>query len=478
MPQSIFEKAHSSECSKDQFARETTLLSPPQFSLKRRVFTAGSWSMAGYALSYVIRLGSSMVMTRLLIPEMFGVMAIAWTITTGLVMFSDVGLRQNIIQSKRGGDAEFLNTAWIIQIMRALLIWFLAACTSVLIFAANRAGLLPKTSVYGDPYLPYVITAVSASIAIGGFKSTKYSQASRDLLLGRVTLIEIVAQVAGLIFMICWVLIDRSIWALAAGAICSAVITTLLSHTWLPGVTNRWHWDPAAFHEIIHFGKWMFLSSILGFFAGSSDRIFLGGLVDSTTLGIYFIAATIYGSVIQVLSSIIGNVSYSALSEVARERPHELKRTLYRFHIVIAAFTYFCAGALMISGNSLIWLLYDRRYEQAGWMLEVLSIALLVAPFNVAIFCLLARGLPKIFTFLIGIRVAMAFMLIPLGFHFFGIQGALWAIVASQLSSLPATIYYQLKYDLFDLSKELMLLPALLAGMILAHGFSLAIGHP
>jgi hypothetical protein len=59
----------------------------------------------------------------------------------------------------------------------------------------------------------------------------------------------------------------------------------------------------------------------------------------------------------------------------------------------------------------------------------------------------------------------------------FGITGALWAIVASQLSSVPTTIYYQLKYDLFDLSKELLLLPTLFVGMVLGKGFNLAIGH-
>jgi O-antigen/teichoic acid export membrane protein len=150
---------------------------------------------------------------------------------------------------------------------------------------------------------------------------------------------------------------------------------------------------------------------------------------------------------------------------------------LYRFHIVTASFSYFCCGALIVSGNTLIILLYDRRYEQAGWMLEVLAVGLLALPFNLAIYCLLARGLPKLFTNLIAIRTAVAIALIPLGFHFFGFPGALWAIAASQLSVLPMTIYYQLKYDLFDLSTEILLLPALFAGMILGKGLSLAIGH-
>jgi O-antigen/teichoic acid export membrane protein len=260
---------------------------------------------------------------------------------------------------------------------------------------------------------------------------------------------------------------------LVAGSICSTAVTTLLSHTSLPGVANRWEWDRSAFQEIIHFGKWMFLSSILGFFANSSDRILLGSFVDSATLGIYSIAFNIFSMIVQMLNTIFSSVLFPALSEVARERSLELKRSLYRFHIVTASFAYLCSGLLFVSGDRLISLLYDRRYGQAGWMLEVLAVALVGAPFNLSHNSLLARGLPRIFTNIIAIRVAVTFVLIPLAFHYFGLPGALWAIVLSQVSSAPATIYYQIKYDLFDLSKELLLLPIFFVGMIVGKGLNL-----
>lgn len=157
-------------------------------------------------------------MTRLLVPQMFGVMAIAMMVITGLHMFSDIGLRQNIIQSSRGADSNFLNTAWTVQITRGLLLWLLALCISLLIFIADHIGLAPKTSVYSDPILPCVIAAVSISAVISGLQSTKFSEASRHLALGRITQIQIAAQVVGFICMIAWALIDRSIWALVAEA--------------------------------------------------------------------------------------------------------------------------------------------------------------------------------------------------------------------------------------------------------------------
>src|SRR5581483_9669453 len=93
-------------------------LSLERTSLKQRVLNAGIWSFAAFAVSQVIRLGSSLLLTRLLVPEMFGVMAIAQMVMVGLQLFSDVGLKQTIIQSGRGSDPAFLNTAWVVQILR------------------------------------------------------------------------------------------------------------------------------------------------------------------------------------------------------------------------------------------------------------------------------------------------------------------------------------------------------------------------
>jgi O-antigen/teichoic acid export membrane protein len=455
----------------------TSVHSPERFSLKRRIVSAGSWTLGGYALNYFFRLGSSLVMTRLLVPHMFGVMSIAILAMTGLAMLSDIGLSQNIVQSKRGSDPDYLNTVWVIQILRGVMLWLLALCISLSLYAANYLGLVPKTSVYADPNLPPVLAVISIAMVINGLRSTKASEASRHLSLARVTQVQLVAQVAGLACTIGWVLVDRSIWGLVAGYICSMTVSTVLSHTWLPGITNRWHWDRAAFHEILHFGMWMFLSSILGFFANNADRVLLGGYVDATALGIYSIAYTISSAVIQVLNNVISQVSYPALSEVARERPHELKRTLYRFHMLTASFTYFCAGGLFVSGGPLVKLLYDPRYESAGWMLSVLAIGVPAIAFSLPIYALLARGLARNFTGLIAVRVAATVVLIPLGFHLYGVPGALWGIVASQLSVVLPTMYYQIKYELFDLPKEVLLLPAILVGMVAGKGFNLAIGY-
>lgn len=451
--------------------------SPNTMTLKGRVLRAGGWTVAGHGLSQAIRFGSNLLMTRLLVPEMFGVMAIAYMIMYGLALFSDIGLRPSIVHSKRGNDAIFLNTAWIIQILRGALIWLFALVVTMLVVLANHLGIAPSDSVYANPSLPYVIAILSLCALISGFDSSKVHEASRNLLLDRITKIEIVSQVAGLLCMFSWVAVDRSIWALVAGSLGAALAKTILTHAWLPGNTNRWQWDNTAFNEIIHFGKWIFLSSILGFLVNSGDRLILGGVLSASELGIYAIAFLIFKTILDVLSKVIGDVTYPSLSEVAREQPANLKSHYYRFHVIIAAFAYLCSGILMISGQPLIDLLYDPRYAEAGWMLEILAAGLMTIPFRLAHQCFMALGMPGLLSKIITAQLITMYLVMPISFHFFGLPGALWGFVLSYFFTLPTTIFYQVKYGLFDLRKELLFLTIVPLGMIIGKTFNLAIGY-
>jgi len=436
-----------------------------QVPLRRRVLNAGAWTFAGYGLSLAIRFGSNLLLTRLLAPEMFGVTAIAVIVMVGLAMFSDVGLHQSIVRSSRGDDTFFLNTVWAVQILRGLVL-FLSGCgIGVLVALAGKVGILPQDSVYANPLLPWVVSAISLSAFIDGLMSTKGASARRDLKLGRITLMEIISQVVGLCCMFLWIVFDRSIWALIAAVLGASLARVALSHLWLSGSPNRLQWDARAFDEIFHFGKWIFLSSILGFLVANGDRLLLGGLVDARVLGIYAIAFTIFSSVEQLTSRVVAVVALPALSEVVRERRDDLKATYYKFHRAIAASAYFCSGLLVISAPAIIGVLYDHRYADAGWMLRVLAFGLLAVPFQVAVECFLALGLPQLLSRVLIIRLVVLFVCLPAGFHYDGFVGALWGVVASQLFPVIFIIFKARKLGFFDPRKELVILPMIFAGL-------------
>lgn len=435
-------------------------------SLRSRVIRAGGWTMGGHALSQLLRLASNLIMTRLLMPEMFGVMALANVLLVGLQLFSDIGLGQGIVQSRRGGERAYLNTVWTVQILRGGLIWLLALGASLGLYLLAGQHWLPAGSVYAAPELPAVIAALSFNALIGGFASTRLATASRNLALGRITLIEIGSQAIALALMVVWASLNHSIWALVGGSLLATALRVLASHTLLPGEPNRPRWDREALGEIFGFGKWIFLTSILGFLSANGDRLLLGGLVDPQTLGLYAIAFFMVSALQEMLAKISGNVAFPAFSEVVRERRDELKDTYYRFRLPVDVAALMATGLLLSAGHLLIDLLYDDRYLAAGHMIEILCIGLFAERYALAGQCFMALGLPKLLAPIIFIRILVVFGFIPVAFHIHGMDGALWIAGGSILFTLPLVIRFKIRLGLFDLKRELVVLPILVLGYL------------
>lgn len=439
-------------------------------SLKERVIKAGGWTIAGFVVASVIRFGGNLVLARLLAPEMFGLMAVVYVLMTGFALFSDIGLIPNIVQSRRGDNPAFLNTAWIVQIIRGTIIWAVALLVSVALYVAGTRGWLGSGTVYADPVLPLLIAIYSSTQLIGGFNPMKVALARRNFALDRIVQIDIITQVVGLIVMVVWAYRESTIWALVGGTLASTVLKLVLYHAWLPGPASRWQWDQDAFREIFGFGKWVFVSSIIGFFVINGDRLLLGGYISAEQLGLYSIAFMFVSFPQLAMNQMMTRVAFPALSEIARANPQQLRSTYYRFRLPFDVMTLLISGLLFTIGAPLIGLLYDARYAGAGPIMEVLALSLVATRFQLADQCYLALGKPGLLTRIYSIRMAALYLGVPLAFSKHGFDGALWAIVLAPVLTLPVVLYLKYTHRILDVMREISVLAVLPAGMLLGKG--------
>ena len=143
------------------------------------------WTAGGFVAAQFLRLLSNLILTRLVQPEAFGLMAIVTVVIVGIEMMTDLGINTSIVQNRRGDDREFIDTAYTLKIIRGGLM------------AAIVAGLaLPIANFYKQPDLAYLLPAVAILVVISGFGSNALAVASRRLWLGRATAITIAAQLA------------------------------------------------------------------------------------------------------------------------------------------------------------------------------------------------------------------------------------------------------------------------------------------
>jgi len=428
-------------------------------TLKQRAVRSGSWVIFGHLVSQALRLGSNLVLTRLLVPEMFGVMAIVSVVMGGIEMFSDVGLLQNIVQSKRGEEPDYLNTAWTIQIIRGFFVFFIALLLSASLYYAGQLEFLSTETVYGNQQLPFILAVVSITAVISSFNSIHILLLNRKLMLGKLVTIELLSQIIGLIFMLVWAWYQRDIWALVFGGIVASCIKMLLSHLLKLGARCQFRWDRGAVHEIFHFGKWIFMASILGFMLNQGDRVLLGGLISPEYLGVYTIAFFIANAVKDIISRLLSNVFFPFLSDVVRNSPETVEKVYYKIRLKIDMITMFTAGLLFSVGSLIINFLYDSRYESAGWMLEILSISLISVGFMLSDQLLLAHGKPKYTSLMVMVQVLSLYFFVPLGFLYFGLIGAVWAVALNPVLKVCIAMFIMKRKFFLNFYREVRGLP-------------------
>lgn len=448
---------------------EFAVLEKPKTSLRERVLRAGSLTIGGQFAGQVLRLSSNLIMTRLLFPEMFGVMAIVTVIIQGLTSLSETGIGQSIVQSKRGGLPAFLDTAWTVQLLRGLIIGLVIVLVAGLLHLALVFGLLPDDSVYAHPMLAPVLALSSLSVIIGGFRSTYSLALFRKVHVGKNMAIDLISQAAGILGMIAWAMVERSIWALAIGGIVSEIAKTALSHLMVREGHNRLQWDPDSLRELFGFGKWLFVTSIFVYLNQQSDKLVLGGLVSAEALGIYTIAFFLATAYQLLVGGVVTKVMYPAFCEIKNHDPARLSAVYYRSRAYVDLGSCVVAGVLCSSGDLLVGLLYDERYAEAGWMLKVLAVSLLSVGFRSVDQCLMAMGHAKFISLQAAIQGLVPLLLVPAMFGLFGLHGAVWAVALSFVPNMLLSFWFLRREGILNLGKEFRVVPVffvvLLAGI-------------
>ena len=139
-------------------------------ALEKKALQASVWSILEYGSGMGLRIVNSLVLTRLLLPAYFGELTLVFTVITGVSLLSDIGLGPSVIQSARGDDPVFLNTAWTLQVLRGVMLWLIALMLT-----------WPMVIFYHDPQLKFLLPAVAFGTLISSFNSTNLLTLSRHM---------------------------------------------------------------------------------------------------------------------------------------------------------------------------------------------------------------------------------------------------------------------------------------------------------
>jgi O-antigen/teichoic acid export membrane protein len=403
------------------FARLKALLTGD--SLRGRALASAGLTALRIGANQPLRLIGNLILTRLLMPEAFGLMALVTVIHGALDMATDVGLAQSVIRSEKGSDPHYLRVVWTVKILRNLGIMGI-----VLLLALGLHLLAPvlegSQSVYADPQLPPVLAASSVLLLLGGLTAPSVLLAKRDLRMGRVIGYQLLSQVIGIVVTTVMCFVFRNVWGLVIGGIIQSLVWLVITHILIPGPRMALAWDREQTREMWKFGRWVMFSSIGEYLAASGDRLVMAALLTPQSFGLYAVAYLWVQAGQQVLTQIGGTVYLPVFSEIRRRNAARLTGVLRRgFALFMLLSAVVFAGCLAI-GFYAIEILYVGAFATVGPLVMALAFKIPFMAVRPLGSIVLSEGdsrhvgLSQIFR---GLSVVLATFL---GFELFGAAGA------------------------------------------------------
>jgi lipopolysaccharide exporter len=379
--------------------------------LKGRVLRGGMWLGGASFIEQTIRFGRNMLLTRLLAPEAFGIMAIVQSATTMIQMTVDVGAREALIQNPRGGEDSHVTAAWWMTVGRSSFIYSLIYILAPVI-----------AKFYGNPELVVLARVVSLSIIFDGLISPRAFIAMKNMKFWKWAAVNNGGGVLGVITTIILGLYMRDVWALAIGFCSENAARCVLSYVICPYRPRLPHFE--AIRDLLRFSKGLVGLVLLNMLFTRSDVFVLGKLYSAAELGLYSMAVYLIQTPSGFLINVMNQTLLPALSRVqdddARMNRILLQTTSATVWLGLPAvvFVVFC-------GRSLLTIAYGHRYSAASVALGFACCAALLNILNNQITqAFYAKGLPQLHRRSVASMAALVVLLVyPLA-KIFGLWGA------------------------------------------------------
>lgn len=318
------------------------------------------WVSGGFAVNQGLRLVSNVILARLLAPQLFGIMLIINTLRTGVELLSDIGIGQNIVSNPKGDQPAFYNTAWTIQIIRGFLLALVGLALAI-----------PVMHFYEEPALGQLIPAMAILFILTGLQSPSrfLLQKSQDVKTN--ALFDVATGVFALVVTVALASVWPTIWALMGGLLLSTLFSTVASFFLMDFRLHRLMIDRAHVYEILHFGKWVFLSSIVFFLSMNWDRLYFAKAIPFAALGVYGVART-FADMFGQLAQRVGGLLVFPKVAAAQVTGRELKKLIAgRRNLAMALVAVGLSFIISIS-DMIVLTLYDNRYHGAAFVLPIL----------------------------------------------------------------------------------------------------------
>ena len=334
--------------------------------LKKSSLRSGAVTLTSQGLQFVIQLGSTMILARILSPADYGINGMAVAITGFAAIFSNLGLSTATIQRAEITHEQVSSLFWINSAIGVLLTLLVAALSPVVAW------------FYKTPEMFEVMLSLSIIFAITGLSVQHSALLTRQMRFYSLAKIRVLSMLVGILVAIFAGYRGFGYWALIFNTLTSVTVSTLgcwLACRWVPGLPKR----GVGVGTMIRFGADLVCFDVVNYFARNLDNILIGRFLGAATLGLYSKAYQLLMMPITNLRGPIASVAMPALSRLQNEP--ETYRDYYLKCVSLLAFVSMPLVAFMfVCTEQLITLLLGSQWLGASDLFKILAVAAFIQP--------------------------------------------------------------------------------------------------
>jgi PST family polysaccharide transporter len=332
--------------------------------LKARTIHAGfvkAWSQAGM---FLLRIGTLMVLARLLEPKDFGLVAMVTVVTGVFQLFQDAGLSLATVQRPSITNEQVSSLFWVNILVGAGLAVISLALAPVLV------------SFYHEPRLFWVTVLSAAGFLVNAAGVQHGALLQRQMRFTALAFIEILSFSVGGIVGIGMALAGCGYWSLLGYSIAPTVTSTAclwVATHWIPGRPRR----GVGVGSMIGFGGQVTLNSVIGYFSSNLDKMLIGRSWGSEALGIYGRAYQLINIPRENLNSAVGLVALSALSRL-QDEPDRFKNYFLKGYSLVLALVLPVTIASALYADEIVFVVLGPAWKEAAVLLRLLAPTVLI----------------------------------------------------------------------------------------------------
>lgn len=390
-----------------------------------------SWTGGFRIISRIISYAKLTVILRILSPDQFGLFVIASLVISFVEIVTETGINTVFIQEDEEIDT-YINTAWIVSLMRGIMIAFM-----IILFAPFIAGFFHAPDSYS------LLLLISIVPFVRGFINPSIIKFQKELLFHKDFYFRtFLFFIDALVTIIVTIMIKSPagiIWGLIAGAFFEVILSFIIVKP-IP----KLDFQASIFKKVINRGKWMTFASIFNYLFHNGDDVVVGKILGTSSLGVYDFAYKFSMLPITEIGDVVSKVTFPVYSKIA----HDVGRLkiAYLKTLAVTSLLVLPIGIILFVFPHEIILLFGPQWSSAARVFQILAVFGVVrAILNSASPLFLAAKKQEYVTSVTLVSfLVLALTIIPF-IQAFGINGAGYSALIATFCTIPFIIYYIVK---------------------------------